>query len=161
MTDNYIVFTLAGTAYALPSESVSHVEMIEQITPVPNAPPAIEGVVFSRGEVVPAVNLRVRFGFERIPLDLRTRLLVVRRDDRSTGLLVDEAREFLVIPPAAIHPPGDGLAALSGRYLGGIATLGDRMILILELSEVLNTSAAVLAGDGGLAQQGRQETDHG
>jgi purine-binding chemotaxis protein CheW len=151
MTDNYIVFTLAGTAYALPSESVSHVEMIEQITPIPNAPPAIEGVVFSRGEVVPAVNLRVRFGFERVPVDLGTRLLVVRRDGRSTGLLVDAAREFLVIPRSAIHPPGEGLAGLSGRYLSGIATLGDRMILILELSEVLNLATAVLAGDNGTA----------
>ena len=151
MTDNYIVFTLVGTAYALPSEAVSHVEMIDQITPIPNAPPAIEGVVFSRGEVVPAVNLRVRFGFERVPLDLSTRLLVVRRDGRSTGLLVDAAREFLAIPAAAIHPPAEGLGGLSGRYLSGIATLGDRMILILELSEVLNVASAVLAGDDGNA----------
>ena len=152
MTDNYIVFSLAGTAYALPTEAVSHVEMVDQITPVPNAPPTVEGVVFSRGEVVPAVNLRVRFGFDRIPLDLRTRLLVVRHDGRTTGLLVDAAREFLVIPPAAIHPPGEGLAGLSGKYLSGIATLGDRMVLILDLSEVLNVPAAVLAGDVGTAQ---------
>jgi purine-binding chemotaxis protein CheW len=152
MNDNYIVFTLAGTAYALPSQAVSHVEMIEQITPIPNAPAAIEGVVFSRGEVVPAVNLRVRFGFERVPVDISTRLLVVCRDGRSTGLLVDAAREFLVIPPSAIHPPGEGLSGLSGRYLSGIATLGDRMILVLELSEVLNLATAVLAGDAGTAQ---------
>jgi purine-binding chemotaxis protein CheW len=152
MTDNYIVFSLAGTAYALPTEVVSHVEMVDQITPVPNAPPTVEGVVFSRGEVVPAVNLRVRFGFERIVLDLRSRLLVVRHDRRSTGLLVDEAREFLVIPPAAIHPPGESLAGLSGKYLRGIATLGDRMILILNLSEVLSVSAVELAGDVGTAQ---------
>jgi purine-binding chemotaxis protein CheW len=152
MTDNYIVFSLAGTAYALPTEAVSHVEMVDQITPVPNAPATVEGVVFSRGEVVPAMNLRVRFGFERIALDLRTRLLVVRHDGRSTGLLVDAAREFLVIPPAAIHPPGEGLVELSGKYLRGIATLGDRMILILDLSEVLNVSAAALADDVGTAQ---------
>jgi len=152
MTDNYIVFTLAGTAYALPTEAVSHVEMVDQITPIPNAPPTIEGVVFSRGEVVPAVNLRVRFGFERVPLDLRSRLLVVRHAGRSAGLLVDAAREFLVIPPAAIHPPSDSLVGLSGKYLSGIATVGDRMILILDLSEVMNVSAGVLADDVGTAQ---------
>ncbi len=152
MTDNYIVFSLAATAYALPTEAVSHVEMVDQITPVPNAPPAVEGVVFSRGEVVPAVNLRVRFGFERMAPDLRTRLLVVRHDGRSTGLLVDAAREVLVIPPAAIHPPGESLVGLSGKYLRGIATLGDRLILILDLSEVLNASAAELAEDVGTAQ---------
>jgi purine-binding chemotaxis protein CheW len=86
---------------------------------------------------VPALNLRARFGFERAPNDVRTRLLVVRLDGRTTGLLVDSAREFVAIPPAAIHPPNEGIAGLNGRYLTGIATIDDRMILILDLAEVL------------------------
>ena len=61
---------VAGTTYALRSQDVAHVEMVEQVTRVPNAPPFVDGVVFSRGEVVPAINLRARFGFERAPLDL-------------------------------------------------------------------------------------------
>ena len=52
-------------------------EMVEHITRVPNAPPFVDGVVFSRGQVVPVVNLRARFGFERVADDLRTRLMVV------------------------------------------------------------------------------------
>ena len=56
--NNYILFTVAGTSYALPSHDVAHVEMVEQITRVPNAPSFVDGVVFSRGQVVPAVNLR-------------------------------------------------------------------------------------------------------
>jgi chemotaxis signal transduction protein len=63
--DNYILFTVAGTSYALPSQDVAHVEMIEQITKVPNAPAFVDGVVFSRGQVVPAINMRARFGFDR------------------------------------------------------------------------------------------------
>ena len=66
-TDHYILFIVAGTTYALPSHEVAHVEMVEQITRVPNAPAFVDGVVFSRGQVVPAVNLRARFGFERAP----------------------------------------------------------------------------------------------
>ena len=59
----YVLFELAGTAYALPSHAVQRMEMVEHVTPVPNAPPFVDGVVFSRGRVVPAVNLRRRFGF--------------------------------------------------------------------------------------------------
>ena len=76
---SYILFTVAGTTYALPSGEVRHMEMIEDITRVPNAPAFVDGVVFSRGQVVPVVNLRARFGFERAPFDLRTRLIVVQR----------------------------------------------------------------------------------
>ena len=77
-SDHFILFIVAGTTYALPSHEVAHVEMVEQITRVPNAPAFVDGVVFSRGQVVPAVNLRARFGFERVPADIKTRLLVVQ-----------------------------------------------------------------------------------
>lgn len=138
MKENYIVFSVAGTSYALPSQDVAHVELVESVTRVPNAPPYVDGVVFSRGAVVPAVNVRARFGFPPTPYDTRTRLVVAQRDGRSVGLIVDEAREFLAIPDAAVQPPAEGLTGTSGRYLKGVATLGDRMILVLDLSELLN-----------------------
>jgi chemotaxis signal transduction protein len=145
MTDHYILFTVAGTAYALPSNQVAHVEMVEQITRVPNAAPFVDGVVFSRGQVVPAVNMRVRFGFEREERDLRTRLLVVQSGGRSVGLLVDACREFLTIPQAAIQPPGDGLSGIGARYISGIATLNDRLIVILDLGTLLDSAEPILA----------------
>ena len=137
-SETYVVFELAGTTYAVRSNRVQQMEMIEQITPVPNAPPAVEGVVFSRGRVVPVVNLRVRFGFEKIPIELRTRLIVIDISERTVGLIVDSAREFIAIPTDAIQPPNEAIAGLSGRYLEGIATHGDRIILILDLNEVIN-----------------------
>ena len=102
---SYILFTVAGTTYALPSGDVRHMEMIEDITRVPNAPAFVDGVVFSRGQVVPVVNLRARFGFERVPLDVRTRLIVVQSAGRLIGLVADAAREFVTIPADAIQPP--------------------------------------------------------
>jgi purine-binding chemotaxis protein CheW len=137
--DNYILFTVADTTYGVASQDVAHVELVEEVTRVPNAPHHVDGVVFSRGAVVPAVNLRARFGFERVPFDARTRLVVVQREGRSVGLIVDAAREFVTIPSATIHPPADGLTGTTGRYLQGVATIGERMILILDVTELLNT----------------------
>jgi purine-binding chemotaxis protein CheW len=145
MSDNYILFTVAGTTYALRTRDVTHVEMIEQITGVPNAAAFVDGVVFSRGQVVPALNLRARFGFDRAPHDVRTRLLVVHSDGRSIGLVVDSAREFLPIPGSAVQPPNQALAGISGQYIEGIANLNDRLILILDLHAVLNFSESVPA----------------
>ncbi len=145
MADNFILFTLAGTTYALRTSDVAHVEMVENVTGVPNAAHFVDGVVFSRGQVVPALNLRARFGFDRADYDLRTRLLVVQHAGRSVGLVVDAAREFLAIPPTAIQPPPQALNGLSGRYVEGIANLSDRLILILDLREVLNFSESIPA----------------
>ena len=145
MTESYILFTIAGTAYALRTRDVAHVEMVEQITGVPNAAHFVEGVVFSRGQVVPALNLRARFGFQRIPHDLRTRLLVAQCDGRSVGLIVDSAREFMALPSSAVQPPNQALAGISGQYVEGIANLDDRLILILSLPAVLDFSQSIPA----------------
>ena len=144
--DSYILFSVAGTTYALPSREVRHMEMIEGITRVPNAPPFIDGVVFSRGQVVPVVNLRARFGFERAPFDLRSRLLVVQSGARQIGLVADTAREFVNLPPDAIQPPNEALTGMSGRYVEGIASMGDRLILVLSLDRILNFAEAQTVG---------------
>lgn len=141
----YILFSVAGTAYAVPSRQVQHMEMVEQITPVPNAPPSVEGVVFSRGRVVPVINLRARFGFERGTLNPRSRLLVVQHGTRSIGLLAEEAREFITIAEASIQPPGDAIGNLSGSYLDGVATLGERIVLILNIREVVESTPIAAA----------------
>jgi purine-binding chemotaxis protein CheW len=155
MTDQYIVFSLAGTAYAVPTSQVAHVEMLEEVTRVPNAPAFVDGIVFSRGAVVPAMNLRARFGFERTPYDTRTRLLIVQTAGRTVGLVVDSAREFQAIPASAIVPPGAGLSGLSGPYLRGIATIGDRMIMVLDLDGLLD--AAELQATTAITSQSSQE----
>lgn len=136
--ETYVLFELAGTAYALPSRAVQQVQMVEQITPVPNAIPVVEGVVYTRGRVIPALNLRLRFGFEKIPFDLRSRLIVVNVEGRVVGLLADTAREFVRIPASSIEAPPEGITGLSGKYLEGIASVKGRLILILRLGEVID-----------------------
>jgi purine-binding chemotaxis protein CheW len=132
-----IVFELAGTAYAVPSQSVQQIEMIEHVTPVPNAPSFVDGVVFVRGQVVPVVNLRARFGFERAPYDLKTRLIVIAHGGRTVGLLVDTARDFVTIEAASINPPPEAITGLSGKYLQGVVITGERIILLLDIDELL------------------------
>lgn len=141
----YILFGVAGTTYALESGQVLHVEMIDHITPVPNAPPFVEGVVFSRGQVVPVINLRARFGFERVSVNPRARLLVVQHEGRRVGLLADESREFVRISESSIKPPQDAIGGLSGNYLQGVATMGERIVLILSVRDVVENVPAGLA----------------
>ncbi|WP_439621881.1 chemotaxis protein CheW [Gemmata sp.] len=137
----YILFELAGTAYAVPSAAVERMEMVEHVTPVPNAPGYVDGLVFSRGRVVPAVNLRRRFGFAAAEYGPQTRLIVVSQGDRLVGLIVDSARAFVTIAADAVQPPPEGLAGTSGNYLAGVATVADRVVLILDVAEVLKGDA--------------------
>jgi chemotaxis signal transduction protein len=135
--DSYVLCELAGAIYAVRSDDIEHLEMVGHLTPVPNAPPFVDGVTSVRGRVLPVINLRAKFGFERHDVNLRTRLIVVRSSGRSVGLLVDTAREFASIPEASVQPPPDGLADTSTRYLRGMAHLGERLVLVLDIEELI------------------------
>jgi len=151
--ETYVLFELAGSNYALRSGDVQHIEMLEHITPVPNTIPSVEGVVFSRGQVIPAMNLRVRFGFERAPHTLRTRIIIAQSQQRMVALIVDAAREFRPISDEAIRPIEETLTGIDGNYLRGVATVNDRLVLLLNLEAVLN---AVPAGAEAVAPDIRQ-----
>ncbi|MGQ9600763.1 MAG: chemotaxis protein CheW [Anaerolineae bacterium] len=142
-SEPHVLFQLGDTSYSIRSRFVQQMEMIEHVTPVPNAPPFVEGVVLSRGRVIPAINLRLRFGFEKIPYDLRTRLIIVHTDGRTVGLIVDTAREFVTIPAEAIQPPPETISGLSGRFLEGVATLGNRLVLILDVNAILDLAETI------------------
>jgi purine-binding chemotaxis protein CheW len=89
--------------------------------------------------------MRARFGFDRAPLDVSSRLLVVNSKGRSVGLLVDACREFMTVPPSAIHPPGEALSGMSAQYVDGVATVNDRLIVLLGLDRLLGTTAHAVA----------------
>jgi purine-binding chemotaxis protein CheW len=144
-SETYILFEIAGTTYGVPSQSVQQMEMIEHITPLPNAPPFVEGIVFTRGKVIPAVDLRSRFGFEKQARSNRTRLVVTNWNGRVVGLIVDSAREFISIAKNAVQPPPETMTGLSGKYLKGIVTIADRIVLIINLDELINVDQAQAA----------------
>ncbi len=144
-SEPYILFELAGNTYGLPSREVQHLEMVEHITPVPNAAPGVEGVVFSRGQVIPVVNLRARFGFAKENHSPRSRLMVVRCGERVVGLIVDAAREFRSISTEEIQAPSGTLLSLSGSYLEGTVSLGERLVLLLNLQQTLNFAGSMPA----------------
>ena len=138
--ENYIIFELAGFAYGVRSDDVMHVDLLEHVTPVPNAHPAVQGVVFSRGQVIPALNLRSRFGLPPEVASARSRLIFLKWSGRTVALIVDAAREFCTIPAASIRPIEETLTGIDGNYLRGVAQFKDRMVLLLDLATVLDLS---------------------
>lgn len=149
IADTYIIFELNGAAFGVRSSNVQHVEMLEHVTPVPNTAPAVDGVVFSRGQVFPALNLRARFGLPRQAYDGSTRLIFLRVEERVVALIVDSAREFERIPAAEIRPVEATLVGVQGNYVEGVATVKARSVLILDVGKVLTLEETTLPPGAG------------
>lgn len=135
--DTYIIFELAGAAYGVRSTDVHHVDMLEHVTPVPNTAPAVDGVVFARGQVIPAINLRARFGLPRQAHTMATRLIFLHVRQRMVALIVDSAREFQRIPAASVRPIQETLVGIPGNYVEAVATVKHRSVLLLDVGAVL------------------------
>jgi purine-binding chemotaxis protein CheW len=138
MREPFIIFTVAGAAYAVRSEQVLQVGMIENVTRVPNAPPYVDGVQYIRGQVVPVINLRARFGMERAAYDRLSRLVVITLGKRILGLAVDSAREFLYLETDEITPPPETVVGPGVEYLEGVISLNERLILVVNLGDLFN-----------------------
>lgn len=133
----YILFELAGSTYGLRSADVQHLDLLEQLTPVPNTAAAVAGVVFSRGKVVPALDLRVRFGLAAAPPTPQTRLIFLKLPQRVVALIVDRAREFRSIPTASIKPIEETLHGVDATFVRGLATVQNRLVLLLDVPAIL------------------------
>jgi purine-binding chemotaxis protein CheW len=138
MLEPYIIFSVGGASYAVRSELVQQIEIVENVTPVPNTPVFIDGIVYLRGKVVPVINLRSRFGIERIPYDIYARLVVIELEQRVVGLAADSAREFIHLDPAEIIPPPESLAGPGIEYLEGVYSKDNRLILVINLHRLLD-----------------------
>lgn len=116
-------------------------EIIRQVnvTRVPSAPPFVEGVINLRGRVVPVVDLRKRFGFPTREAGKETRIIVVELVGRVVGFLVDEVREVIRIPVGVTEPPPDLATGVDAAYITGVAKLDDRLLILIDLNEVLST----------------------
>src|SRR5690606_38144600 len=82
-------------------------------------------------------NLRVRFGLPRQPHTAQTRLVFLKAHQRVVALIVDSAREFRSIPVDSIRPVEETLHGLQGNYVKGMATVKDRLVLLIDIAAVL------------------------
>ncbi|MFM8322795.1 MAG: chemotaxis protein CheW [Chloroflexota bacterium] len=133
----YIIFQVAETTYAISTDVVQQMEMVEQITRAPNSPEYLDGVAYLRGQVVPVINLRSRFGHPRIEYDMQARLIVIRVGPRTVALAVDRAREYLSIPEEKILPPPAMMMDENENFVRGVIALNERLLMILDVEKVL------------------------
>ena len=118
-------FRIAGEDYALDIMRVREIIHPQPITPVPRAPAFVEGVFRLRGDVIPVIDVRKRFGLPATPATRKSRFLVVNVAGRRIALIVDEVREVLRLPRSEIRP-APALGAPGGpRFFLGVCG-GDR-----------------------------------
>jgi purine-binding chemotaxis protein CheW len=133
----YLTFSLGAEEYGVDILKVQEIRGWSPITPIPNMPRFLKGVMNLRGTVVPVVDLRAKLTMPEVEPSPFTVIIMVRVGGKATGLLVDAVSDVLSIPDAAIEPPPDFGAAAETAFVTGTARVGEKLIVLLDIERVL------------------------
>ena len=138
----YLTFMLSGEEYGVEILRVQEIKGWKTATIIPNVPDYILGVINLRGEIVPVMDLRRRFGLEPSTYGPTTVVIVVRvtKADRTQtiGLMVDAVSEVYRVEGTQIQPSPDFGGSISAEFVKGLATVGDKMLILLEIDKLAN-----------------------
>jgi len=134
-----VSFRLAKEEYAVNIMQVQEIILMGEITNVPQVPEYVEGVINLRGNVIPIVDLRKRFGLVVSDETEETRIIVVNVGDRTVGIIVDAVNEVLRITADKIDPPPPTVVGVGHEYLTGMAKLDDKLLILLDITKILSS----------------------
>jgi purine-binding chemotaxis protein CheW len=136
MSRQLITFQLDDQILGVDIMAIREIRAWSPATPLPNVPAYVRGVVNLRGVVLPVLDLRHRLGWGMTDPSARHVIIVVRIGEQLQGLIVDAVNDIVTIPPEAMQPLPDMGEATAAHYLEGLATIEQRLILILALDRL-------------------------
>jgi purine-binding chemotaxis protein CheW len=147
-SEQYLTFMLAGEEYGVDILRVQEIKGWDKVTRIPHTADYVLGVINLRGAVVPILDLRRRFGLEMIDFGPTTVVIVVRvgagREERTVGMVVDAVSEVYNVDTADTKPPPDVCGSVETIFVKALATVEEKMLILLDIDRLIGNS---IAGD--------------
>jgi purine-binding chemotaxis protein CheW len=155
-TRQYLTFMLAGEEYGVDILRVQEIKGWDKVTRIPHTPAFVLGVINLRGTVVPIVDLRRRFSLETIDFGPTTVVIVVKvsseNNERTVGMVVDAVSEVYDVDLENTKPPPDICGSVDTIFVKALATIEEKMIILLDIDKLIGNSIDAAAGlDAGVA----------
>lgn len=149
-TNQFLTFLLGGQDFGVEILQVREIRNFTKLTPIPNMPASIKGVLNLRGTVVPIVDLRIRLGMAPVEYDRFTVIIVVNVNQRVMGVVVDAVSDVLNVDADALVATPEMGASADTSFVTGLAKSEDRLVTLLNFERLLDVDASSSKGEGGL-----------
>lgn len=136
----YVVFKLGNEEYGIDIQKVQIIERIQNITRVPKSPYFIKGVINLRGEIIPVMSLRSKFGLEEDEYNDETRIIIVGIEDNKIGMIVDQVKEVLQIPSEAIENVQGFTSDINFNFIQGVGKVNGHIVTLLNLKNIIDST---------------------
>lgn len=143
----YVVFMLGKENYGVEIQKVTTIEKIMPFARVPKTPDYVKGVINLRGEIIPVIELRTKFGMEITEETEETRIIILKINENPLGIIVDEVDEVLNLTEDTIENVANFTNDLSMDYILGVGKVEDRIVTLLNLEKLADISENNEQGD--------------
>ena len=137
--EEFLSFVLGDENYALDIMSVKEIRGYEAVTKIANAPAFVKGVLNLRGDIVPIVDLRIKFDIGQATYDEFTIVIMLSVSDRIVGVVVDAVSDVVKLSAQAILPPPEFGVSFNSRFLRGLATVENKMIILVNIAVLIGS----------------------
>lgn len=137
MDDKYLTFSTAEQLFGIAIEDIVQIIGIQQITEIPEFPSYAKGIINLRGEIIPIIDMRLRFGKPEIAYDDKTCIIVMNIREKLTGIIVDRVEEVTNIEEDEISPPPSANVNYVNTYLSGIGKRNEKVVLLLNTDKIV------------------------
>ena len=136
----FLTYTLGDEQYGVDILKVQEIRGYDAVTRVPDAPEYIKGVINLRGTIVPVIDLRLKLRLREARYDSLTVMIVLNVQDRVVGIVVDGVSDVVPLAQEQVRPKPEFGAAVDTRFISGIGTLDDRMLILLDIPTLLDSA---------------------
>src|SRR5690554_650370 len=148
----YLVFTLGAQEYGIDILKVQEIRGYDSqsVTRIANVPSFIKGVTNLRGVIVPIVDMRIKFNLENVEYNHQTVVVILNLASRVVGVVVDGVSDVLMLQTSQMSAAPQFGTAFSTEYLTGIGTLGERMLILVDIEKLMTSSEMALVEQAAL-----------
>jgi len=139
-SQQFLTFLLDDQEYGLEIFKIREIRGYATITPIPNVPPHVRGVMNLRGTVLPVVDLRMKFHLPPVEYNKYTVIVIAAVGDKTVGLLVDAVSDVLMVSDKDIREAPDFGASVDTRFINGVFESRERLTVALNLEKLLSES---------------------
>ncbi len=150
-TNQFLTFALGQEEYGVEILKIQEIKGFSAITPLPNAPSYVKGVLNLRGTIVPIVDLRKKFGLPEVAYTKFTVIVVVQVRGQTLGFIVDAVSDVLTVAGTDIQPTPDLHGQVDTAFLTGLAPAGEKLVILLDIEKVLTAAETVSAAQAAAA----------
>lgn len=135
----FLTFVLGKENYALDIMTVKEIRGYEDVTKIANAPAYIKGVLNLRGDIVPIVDLRLKFNVGEATYNEFTIVIMLMVGERIVGIVVDEVSDVIKVNDSEIKAPPEFGVAFDSAYLHGLTSINDQMIILVNIQKLISS----------------------